>query len=48
MYIGAGKGATAYEIQIGRVYVRWTHLTGGPWRWRPWRRLSVRILPRED
>jgi hypothetical protein len=38
------KGATAYEIQVGRVYLRICHLSGGPWAWRPWRRFSLRLV----
>lgn len=34
------KGIAAYELQIGRLYVRVTHLQGDWWRWRPWRRVS--------
>ena len=32
MFVGAIKGATAYELQIGRFYARWTHLKGGHWK----------------
>lgn len=35
------KGATAYEIQIGRRYVRIVHMRGPLWPWyAPWRRVS--------
>lgn len=44
----AGKGATAYELQIGTgnasVVFRWVHLSNGGkfvW-WAPWRRFSVK------
>ena len=43
------RGSTAYEVQVGRIYIRWTHLRGGAyWRRKPWRRLSVRWLNTED
>lgn len=43
-----GRGCTAYELQIGvkgkaSVEVRWCHLSGEYWAWRPWRRLKVRF-----
>ena len=37
------KGAAAYEWQIGRLYGRIVHLTGGEWNsWKIWKRFSVR------
>jgi len=39
------KGATAYEAQIGRLVVRWCHLSGEYWRFKPWRRLSIKLFP---
>ncbi|QIG67830.1 hypothetical protein EVC29_031 [Rhizobium phage RHph_Y52] len=35
------KGMTAYELQIGPVWVTWCHLTGDYWRWKPWRRFRA-------
>jgi len=37
------KGATAYEFQLGRVYVQVCHLSGEHWRFKPWRRVSFHI-----
>lgn len=42
------KGATAYEYQWGRVYLRVVHLWGGHWNWMFWRRFSLRIVPKES
>ena len=44
----AGKGATAYELQIDVVVFRWCHLKGKYWRFRPWRRFSVKKYDRAD
>lgn len=35
------RGATAYEMQVWRIWFRWTHLRGAYWRGRPWRRLQA-------
>lgn len=37
------RGATAYEMQIGRVWSRCTHLSGAYWKRKPWRRFSCGI-----
>lgn len=37
------RGATAYEMQIWRVWARWTHLSGAYWNRKPWRRFSYGI-----
>ena len=34
------KGATAYELQIGRLYVKVVHLMGGGWKWHSTNRIS--------
>lgn len=36
----AFKGATAYELQIGRLCFAFCHLKGAYWRYRPWRRFE--------
>lgn len=41
------RGATAYEFQVGRVVLRWCHLSGEHWRWKPWRRVTVQLEPKE-
>lgn len=41
------RGATAYEYQIGRFGVRFVHLRGGYWRWKPWRRVSFQYFGKE-
>lgn len=42
------KGATSYEAQFGRIVIRLCHLQGEYWRWRPWRRVSVKWWPKSD
>jgi hypothetical protein len=34
------KGFTAYELQIGKAWVRVCHLRGRYWAWKPWRRFT--------
>lgn len=46
MYVGAGKGATAYELQVGRLEIRICFLRGAHWRWKPWRRVLIRWWPK--
>lgn len=41
MTLVAFRGATAYELQVGRFIVRVCHLSGAYWRWRPWRRFKL-------
>ena len=40
--------ATAYEFQVGRLWVRWIYLSGEYWRWKPWRRLEVYWVRDDD
>lgn len=35
------KGATAYEFQLGKYYLRICYLHGAYWAWKPWRRVSL-------
>lgn len=44
------RGATAYEMQIWRVWARWIHLSGAYWKRKPWRRFScgIEARPAED
>lgn len=42
MIVCFGRGATAYEGQIGSLVFRWCFLRGAHWAWRPWRRLTIR------
>lgn len=46
--IYAMRGATAYELQVWRIVMRWTHLRGQYWRWRPWRRVSIMYYSKEN
>lgn len=39
----AFKGATAYEAQLGRLWIRICHLRGDYWAWRPWRRIEFGV-----
>jgi hypothetical protein len=40
-YMGALRGATAYEAQVGRLCLNLCYLRGDYWKWRPWRRVKV-------
>lgn len=40
------RGATAYEMQIGRLWARWIHVSGRHWKIKPWRRFSAGIEAR--
>jgi hypothetical protein len=40
------RGATAYEFQFGRLVIRLTHLRGAHWRFKPWRRVSIKLWPK--
>lgn len=48
-FIGAIKGATAYELQIHRLWIRWVYLRGGAYYKSYWqlRRWEVRWLAKE-
>ena len=48
IFIWFKKYATAYEAQFGRIVVRICHLSGAFWRFKPWRRISVRIWPKDS
>jgi hypothetical protein len=37
----AFKGATCYEAQLGRIWIRICYMRGDYWKWRPWRRIAV-------
>lgn len=38
------KGATAYEFEGLGLYLRITHLEGAYWKYKPWRRFSIRWI----
>lgn len=40
-YLAFGKGATSYELQVGKYYVHICHLKGAYWKFKPWRRVSL-------
>lgn len=42
---GPGRGYTYYELQICALCIRWVHLSGDHWRWKPWRRLQFGWFP---
>lgn len=42
------RSATAHEFQVGRLVVRIVHLRGAHWRFRPWRRVSIKLWPKEE
>jgi len=47
--IWALKGATAYELQIGRLVIRLCHLSGGYWsRFFCRARLTFRVWPNQS
>lgn len=41
-HVWAGRGATAYEWQVGPLWGGIVHLWGGGWNWKHWRRFYVR------
>ena len=45
MRLVAFKGATAWEFQVGRVWVKFVHLTGVKWKLTAplWKRLTIGI-----
>ena len=45
-HVTAFKGATAYELQVGRLCGRICHLKGEHWAWKPWRRFNISWLPK--
>lgn len=41
------RGATAYEAQFGRVWIRICHLQGPYWKWKPWHRVWIQTTNKD-
>jgi len=46
-FISIGKGATSYEIQLHRLYIRFCFLFGGHWKYKFFKRFKIYWLTKE-